>query len=56
MLKKQKKLWRQQFEEQYGDVAMMLAEKNLKFIKPKPAWVPPKIWIWMLSRFIWIKK
>lgn len=53
--KKAKKVYRQQYMEQYGKLTKELAEHNSNFLKPKPVWVPMFIWLAGLKIFVKIK-
>lgn len=46
---------RRQFREEYQETAQALAERDRKFLKPRPWWVPTFIWVRGLRIFVRIK-
>ncbi len=53
--KKARKIYRQQYQEQYGKLTAELAERNSNFLKPKPKYFPMFLWVRMLRIFVKIK-
>lgn len=54
--KKIRQLFRREYESKADELAAGYTELNNKFLKPKPKWVPMWAWLFMLRRFVYIKK
>jgi len=53
---KQSKKIRREARRVYANAAMEMAKLYENILKPKPKWIPEKIYIWILGFFIIIKK
>lgn len=52
-VKKLRRIARQDFREERNNVAERTMTKFFtETIKPKPAWIPGKVWLWLLRRFL----
>lgn len=48
--------YRKEARGMYRDVVEAMADRDRKFLKPKPSWVPYPIWLRLLSIFVWVRK
>lgn len=54
--KKQRQFFRKKFAEEYKDKAAEIAKNDMNMFRPKPGWIPMRVWVWILGFFIKIKK
>lgn len=53
---RQDKKRRQDLRKMYRDDLREMAEINGRLLKPKPRWIPMAVWLWMLGKFVFLKR
>lgn len=53
--KRARKILRDEIKKYQADTRQLITE-NAKIIKPKPKWMPMRVWMWMLGFFINLRK
>lgn len=56
MSRKNDKKIKQLFRRQYARTADEMAKFNSGILKPRPRWIPERVYIWLLGFFIKIKE
>lgn len=54
--RKLRKEARKVYRKDFMNEARRVAGEYQKMLKPKPKYIPMKVWVWMLGFFIYIKK
>lgn len=54
--KKLRQVARREARAMYAATVEAIAERDTRFLKPKPGWVPTAVYMWALGFFVNIKK
>lgn len=50
------KTYRKEARKMYRETVELIAQRDQRFLKPKPRWFPAWLWIRLLSIFVCVKK